>query len=459
MEKLPLCRLPVKEISSFVIIAIIFVVSFSACKKEDFSPGSLQSAAESLSKIVDHTNVILILGDDVGYEIPRCNGGKSYRTPNLDQMAATGTRFTQCHASPLCSPSRFMLLTGKYNFRNYAVWGMMDKNERTIADLLRDEGYKTFVGGKWQLDGGDQSIHSLGFDDYIVWLPFAKQGEELTGLRYKSPHLYTNGDFLADSLTLNKYGDDIVCDSIIQFMVRSGQSGQPFFVYYPMMLCHNPFSPTPDDREFATWDANLQVSDPKFFPSMVNYMDKKIGQIIHAVDSLGIAQNTIILYLGDNGSPALITSKFENVEIKGGKGHTTEYGTHVPLLVYEPGVVSTGVNDDLIDFTDFLPTIADMGGADISNNFGTTDGVSFYPVLFGEAGTPRSWIYCYYKPHENTVLKEWAQNINYKYYDGGKFYDIISDVLEENPISDSSLTLDEMVAKQQFIDVIDGMHK
>jgi len=449
----------VRDVFCFFFITVLFVLFSVGCKKENFPSLSLKSASSAFSEISGKPNIILILGDDIGYEIPTCDGGGSYSTPNIDEISANGIRFTQCHASPKCSPSRFMLLTGKYNFRNYTEWGIMDKNERTVSDLLQDAGYKTYVGGKWQFDGGDKSIHSLGFDDYIVYLPFARGNSEEDGSRYKNPHLYVNGEFLPDSLTLNKYGEDIVCDSIIHFMARNADCGQSFFVYYPMMLCHSPFSPTPDDVEFATWDPTVNKSNVNFFPSMVKYMDKKIGQVVHAVDSLGIAENTVILYIGDNGSPEHISSMFNGYEITGGKGLTTEYGTHVPMFVYEPGFITPGINDDLIDFTDFLPTIAGIADAGIPNNFKTIDGVSFFPRLAGETGERRSSIYCYYAPEADDIPVEWAQDVTYKYYGDGRFYNIVSDIQEEGPIPDSSLTTDEMLIKQQLFEVIDDMHK
>ncbi|HEX5151338.1 MAG TPA: sulfatase-like hydrolase/transferase, partial [Parafilimonas sp.] len=101
-------------------------------------------------------NIILILADDIGYKSLTCNGGNLYSTPNIDKLAKQGMRFTQCHASPSCSPSRHLLLTGKYNFRNYIEWGKMDPNEKTIGNMLKDAGYKTGFFGKDQLDGGWQ---------------------------------------------------------------------------------------------------------------------------------------------------------------------------------------------------------------------------------------------------------------------------------------------------------------
>ena len=128
----------------------------------------------------------MIVSDDIGYEIPTADGGRSYSTPNIDKIAKGGIRFTQVRAAPLCSPSRFMLFTGKYNFRNYGIWGIMDTTQRTIGNMLQDAGYTTCYAGKWQLDGGDNSIRKFGFDKYSVWLPFKVCPEETEGSRYKT---------------------------------------------------------------------------------------------------------------------------------------------------------------------------------------------------------------------------------------------------------------------------------
>jgi arylsulfatase A len=113
-------------------------------------------------------NIIFILGDDVGYKSLSCDGGNLYSTPNIDKLAKKGMRFTGCHATPLCSPSRFLLLTGKYNFRNYYQWGVMDAGEKTIGNMMRDAGYKTGFFGKEQLTGDGTALNAWGFDAYCV---------------------------------------------------------------------------------------------------------------------------------------------------------------------------------------------------------------------------------------------------------------------------------------------------
>jgi arylsulfatase A-like enzyme len=191
-------------------------------------------------------------------------------------------------------------------------------------------------------------------------------------------------------------------------------------------------------------------------------MDKKVAQIISKLRSLDIEKNTIILFTGDNGTSRQITSECNGEAIQGGKGLTTEYGTHVPLVAYAPGFIINSTNDDLIDFTDFLPTLADLAHIPMPKMYVILDGVSFYPRLIGQAGTPRDWIFCHYDPHperHGSAVKRYVQNVHYKYYEDGGFYDIISDIMERNPIPDAALTPEQKQDKQQFQNVLNGMHK
>src|SRR5690349_12505837 len=135
-------------------LSIVFILSSIgfyniSCNKGDKNSGGTGTGIFANGSTAK-PNIIFILADDVGYEVPTYSGGQSYSTPNLDFMAAGGTQFTECHASPLCSPSRFMLMTGKYNFRNYTHWGVMNFNQQTLANLAKAAGYSTCISGKWQ---------------------------------------------------------------------------------------------------------------------------------------------------------------------------------------------------------------------------------------------------------------------------------------------------------------------
>lgn len=404
---------------------------------------------------INRPNIIFILSDDIGYEVPTCDGGISYSTPRIDLMAQNGMRFTQFHA-PLCSPSRFMILTGKYNFRNYTNWGEMDHSQKTMGNLFKDGGYKTAYYGKWQLGGGDPSIKIFGFDNYCIWNPLDPSTKEQ---RYKSPHIYQNGEFVSDKLTRNKYGDDIFTDSLMNFI--DSNKASPFFIYYSMCIGHAPFCPTPDDSAFAKWNTS-KPSDTAFFPSMVKYMDKKVGMIIDKVNSLGIANNTVIIFASDNGTGDKVYSKFKDTTIKGGKNTTTEFGTHVPLIIQWLGkITGNSVNHDLIDCTDLIPTMADIAGITIPSSYGILDGIDFTPQLTGGKGTPRDWFFCHFDPlaGDHDTLKRWVQDKTYKLYDTTVspqflFYNIHTDKNEQHPIPDSLLTNEEMKIKGEFLNVL-----
>jgi arylsulfatase A len=404
----------------------------------------------------------------MGYEIPTFTGGQSYSTPNLDQLAQNSLQFAQCYTSPNCSPSRVMLMTGKYNFRNYIDWGILDINQYTISNLLHDAGYATCIAGKWQLDGGDASLKKFGFDSYLVFLPFrppTRAGENSENwYRYKSPHLYKNGAFLPDSATYGNYADDMFVNYIGKFI--DSNVSRPFFVYYPMSLCHNPHTPTPDDKTYAFWTPESHKTSTTNFPSMIKYLDKEVGKVISKIDSVGLSQNTIIIFLGDNGTFATITSKWRGDSVSGGKGTSTQYGTHVPLLVRWPGHTIPGSMDSaLLDLTDFMPTFADMANYNIPPQAGVIDGVSFFPALGVNPSFPRSSVFCDWQAYKGyymtSIRKRWAQTNQYKLYDSinkSKFYNILVDTLEKYPITNLTITPTERTIKSQLQQTLNQMH-
>lgn len=441
------------------------VVLFTGCTKiESLSTG--QARQNSLLWAKQKTNIIIILADDIGYEVPTYTGGSSYATPNIDKLAKDGMQFMQCYASPMCSPSRMMMMTGKYNFRNYYSWGKMPVTEKTIANMMQDAGYATCVSGKWQLDGGDTAIHNFGFDKYMVWAPYYKSGaggggsDDATG-QYKNPKIYVNGDYLPDSVINGKYGEDFFRQYLFDFI--DSNISKPFFALWTMNLCHKNFSPTPDDPEFAAWDPHKKPtkSDTIFFPSMVKYMDKQVGMLIQKLQQTNLTQKTIVFYLGDNGTPQDVHSTFQGQVIQGQKGITNYFGTHVPLIAYMPGSVKAGsFNDDLIDFTDFLPTMADIARRPLPD-YGTLDGKSFGPALKGIKGYARDWVYCYFYPHpeKDTSKAAWVNNkVNKLYDDDLGFVNIPTDPFEQNPIPYDMLTPNQKRDKDSFEIILSQLH-
>ncbi len=455
--------------NSYTLYRIVFLIMiFSvACKKDIHKITSTEtnSTAKISRSATQSPNILIILADDVGYEVPTCDGGQSYVTSNIDTMALNGMRFTQCHAAPLCSPSRFMLLTGKYNFRNYTTWGGMSIDNRTIGNMFQDAGYATCYTGKWQLDGGDNSIRTFGWEKYSVWLPFKLGDEKLEGSRYKSSKIYQDGGYMPPSYSQNKYSDDLFTAYLLNFIDRVKNTGRPFLAYYSMILCHEQFCPTPDDPEYSTWNyENLTIGDTRFFPSMVKYSDKKIGEIAAYLSTVGLLDNTLILYFGDNGTHPYIFSQYNGATVEGGKSFTNEPGTNVPLIAYWKGKIAAGnVSDILIDFTDFLPTLSEVAGINKPTAYGILDGVSFAPALTESIDSIRPCVYDSYAkyPDHKQPFVRWVQNDQYKLYDtvqgtaqAGQFVRIEKVTPDSSPIPDSLLTSKEKKIKKQMWKVL-----
>ncbi|MEM7514079.1 MAG: sulfatase-like hydrolase/transferase [Bacteroidota bacterium] len=391
-----------------------------------------------LSQESSKPNIILIMADDLGAETLGCYGGESYQTPHLDQMAKEGMRFSHAYSTPLCTPSRVQIMTGKYNFRNYKGFGILDTGEKTFAHYLKEEGYQTCVIGKWQLYGNERQYElagqhgslpdEAGFDDWCLWQIKDR------GFRYKSPTLSSKKS--GTQTYPGEYGPDLFVDYAAAFMKK--HQDNPFFLYYPMCITHDPFLPTPDENGFEAYDPEEKRNDTTHFGAMVTYMDKLVGRIKQEVDSLGLSENTLILFTGDNGTDRKVISSWNGQRIKGHKGYTTEAGTHVPLIAHWPGKIEAGkLNPNLIDFTDFLPMLMDAAQTDTSVE---GDGLSFYPQLVGTADSVRKWIFCSYAPKWGKFTPStYAQTHHFKLYANGKFFYLPDDPQEKFPIQPNKL--------------------
>jgi len=411
-------------------------------------------------------NIILIMADDVSWECFSCYGAEDYKTPNIDALAAKGIRFNHCYATPICTTSRVKIMTGQYNFRNYTHFGYLNPEEKTFAHLLKSAGYKTAIAGKWQLNGlyhqaeGSEDASrpvNAGFDEYCLWQVTTQKGGERGGERFWSPPLEQNGKFLTKKDNHEKYGPDIMSDFVCNFIDRN--QNEPFFVYYPTVLVHDPFVPTPDnigDRP-RTHESNKepkgQAARKANFVAMVEYLDKIVGKIVKKVDEVGQLENTLILFTADNGTHVSLTSRWNGQEIKGGKGGTTDMGTHVPFVASWKGQSPAGlVSDDLIDFTDFYTTFAQAAGVPLGKD-DPIDGRSFLPQLQGQKGHPRNWVLCHYQPYWGRFPgTQYVRNQTHKLYRNGSFFNVPNDLKEANDLSpeqgkESRQSLQEILAK------------
>lgn len=369
------------------------------------------------------------MADDLGYECITANGGESYQTPNLDRLAANGVRFENCHSMPLCTPTRVQLMTGRYNVRNYLNFGTLLRSETTFAHLLKTAGYSTGICGKWQLGKEKDAPQHFGFDEALLWQHTRRPP------RYANAGLELNGE--EKDYPEGSYGPTLINDFALDFVTR--HKAAPFFLYYPMILTHDPYQPTPDS---ADWDPKLvgenKKRNEKYFADMVAYMDKMIGRLDAKLGELGIRENTLLIFTGDNGTGKGATSRFKGADYPGGKGTTTARGSHVPLIASWPAVMKQGrVCEDLISGADFLPTLCEAVGAAVPAN---TDGISFLPQLKGGQGTPRDAIYMWYSPRQKPDMKvrEYAFDHSFKLYRTGEFYDLKADPQEQHPLSEAA---------------------
>ncbi|MFN7138426.1 MAG: sulfatase-like hydrolase/transferase [Limisphaerales bacterium] len=392
-------------------------------------------------------NVLLIMADDLGAECLGSYGGQSYSTPNLDKMAAEGMRFATAYSTPLCSPTRVQLMTGRYGFRTGwtnligrgATGTRLDyfdpNKEITFGHLLKKAGYATALAGKWQLarfpDHPDH-VKQSGFDTYSCWMWVEDPTGNKATLRYWNPVIWQEGKRLEKEIA-DKYGEDVFTEFLINFMKEN--KNKPFFAYYPMLLTHSPFVPTPDSKES---DPKTVRQSPKYFGDMVAYTDKTVGRLLAALDELGIRENTVIIFTGDNGTPKEITSRAYGLEIPGGKGTVSHVGSHVPFIVQWKGVTPAGkVVNDPIDLSDVFPTLAELAQTELPKDR-KIDGHSFAPQLRGKEGSPRQWIF------SQLQGQRLVRDKRYTLHSDGRMFDVKKDPLEKKDLSQS---VDPKIAK------------
>ena len=406
-------------------------------------------------------NLIVIMADDLGAKELSCYGNEDHRTPHLDRLARTGVQFDTCFATPLCHPTRFEIMTGQYGSTN-KIFNFAGRrggpkptspeeqivNHLTFAQVLESAGYATAHAGKWQLTGKIPTlVRETGFDEYCMWaykhnLP---EGVEHDGgwegkpgqktCRYWHPSIVTNGEYLPTEK--DDYGPDIFTEFLIDF-VRRHKDG-PFFLYYPMALTHAPYysTPTTDPDETEKF-----THSPDKFKENVEYVDKLIGRIVAALEEMGLRDDTILFFTGDNGTGGQ------------GKGQPTELGARVPMIVNGPGRVKPlGLSDELVDLSDVLPTLAELAGAKLPDDR-PIDGRSYAFLLEGRPGTPREWIFSYLGDRRILRTKRWLLEDNSPHH-YGRLYDCGThrDGTDYRDVTDS--TNPEVLAiKRQFDQIL-----
>ncbi len=374
-------------------------------------------------------NILFILADDLGIDGVSCYGADRLKTPNIDRLAQGGIRFTHGYTAPLCGPSRALILTGRYAFRtgatNQDATGLMKPSVETMMPtILKPAGYVTGMIGKWgQLPLGPAEF---GFDEY---------------LQFKGSGVYWNTEPRSQTYSENgkirnlrdqEYMPDVMHNYLVDFMTR--HRNQPFYAYYSMSHVHAKIVRTPDSAPDST----------DLYADNITYMDKLVGKVLGELDRLKLRDNTLVLFVGDNGTAGGQANKcsVNGRRLSGEKGSMLEGGALVPLIANWPGKTPVGkVNADMIDSTDFLPTFAEVAGAKLPAK-NVLDGHSFASQLHGQKGQPRDWIYI-------QLAGMWyAREAAWKLNQAGELFDMSKAPFEE-PLVPANTTNPEAVAARK----------
>ncbi|MGD0039206.1 MAG: sulfatase-like hydrolase/transferase [Isosphaeraceae bacterium] len=347
-----------------------------------FTAGSAAMAAAS-----DKPNIIFVLADDLGIDGVSCYGADSHRTPHIDKLAESGLRFNTCYASPLCGPSRCLLMTGRYAFRTGGItnesWraggsGARSADEFPMARLMKQAGYATGQAGKWRQLG--ESPRDWGFDEYLT-------DNTASGWYWETKY--------------NKNGKEL-------------------------------------DLPRGTYG----------YDDNIRYMDKQLGAMVAELERLGLRQNTLVVFSGDNGTAAGYPSPVHGRMINGWKGSMLEGGSRVPLIASWPAVTPAGkVLDDIVSFADPYATFAELAGVKPPEGF-KIDGQSFAARLRGEPGTPRAWAYVQLDGHW------YVREPGFKLNEAGSLFDMSDAPFVEKLVPPEADTAQSKAARQRLAAVL-----
>jgi arylsulfatase A-like enzyme len=401
----------------------------------------------------ERPNIIIILADDLGDQSIGAYGGRFFRrddfsapirTPNIDTLSAEGMRFERAFATPVCSPSRAQLLTGKYAYRvgfpdiagrNGAVDSLDPEKHTTLARALKDAGYVTALAGKWHLG---QRAPPVGPDAEET------DSKHITACGFDR-QFNTLGAYMRDygSPKPGEYAPDRIQSWVLRFLDSRKDRPEPFFLYYASPLAHTPLKPTPLNPDGP-------AEGIENFPFIIEYLDRQVGEVMAKLDELGMRENTLVLFSGDNGTHGFSSVMADGSVMVAGKATMKDSGSRVPLIANWRGVIEPArVSRRLVDFTDIMPTCLDLTGVPAPEGL---DGVSFAPRLRGQRGTPREWVHVL-MVDEYFVRDEWL-----KLREDGTLYDVRIPSRRETPIPPDRMSTRVIAAKQKLEAVARRLH-
>ncbi|MCX7818996.1 MAG: arylsulfatase [Kiritimatiellae bacterium] len=411
------------------------------------SAGILGALLAALGAIAaPRPNVVIILTDDLGYGDLGCHGNPMIRTPNLDRLHAESVRFTDFHVDPTCSPTRAALMTGRYSTR-VGVWhtvmgrSLMFRDETTIAEVFAAHGYRTACIGKWHLgDNYPMRPQDRGFHETLIHGGGGiGQTPDWWGNDYVDDHYLHNGEWRA----FRGYCTDVFFDAAIAFIER--HRDRPFFLYLAPNVPHSPYR-APEAYRRACADRGVPPPMDAFY-GMIEHLDEAIGRLRERLRSLGVADNTILMFLSDNGTAAGMRHGSGrpgewtgfNAGMRGQKGSAYEGGHRVPCFLHWPAGGLAGGRDvrQLAAHFDLLPTLVELCGLSWSSPR-PLDGRSLVPLLRGrEAEWPDRTLFVHVQREE--IPPKWRASAvmtqRWRLVDGRELYDITADAAQQRDVA------------------------
>ncbi|MGJ8649898.1 MAG: sulfatase [Opitutaceae bacterium] len=396
--------------------------------------GSPAQADPAGAELQVKPNILLILADDLGYNDLGFQGSKEIRSPHLDAIAASGVRFTNAYVSAsVCSPSRAGLMTGRYQQQfghepNSPPSHLgMNLNEKTMADLLKAQSYRTGAIGKWHLGNSDPFYPTNRGFDYFCGLRagsrsyFHHEKDDKPG-SFKAIEL--NGEYLG----FEGYITDFFSGKAVEFIEAQSEEA-PFFLYLSYTAPHGPMHATEADLKLFE---HIKDKKRRTYAAMIWAMDRGVGQVMDAVRSKGFLENTLVIFLSDNGGPILDNAS-NNYPLNGFKGIKFEGGIRVPYVMSWPGKLAAGATyESMVSSLDILPTALQLAGGDVDAiDFAGRD---LMPFIQGEVNA---------SPHERLFWhKEWFSamregdwKLMYVQDFGYALYDLKNDIGEQDNVA------------------------
>ncbi len=405
-------------------------------------------------------NIIFIMVDDLGYADLGSYGQTEIQTPHLDALAAQGMRFTQAYAgSCVCTPSRSVVMTGRHNGRSPARDNVphypsyLDDEDVTVAEVLREAGYRTGGVGKWSL-GDPGTVGAPTRQGFDMWFGYLNQDHA----HYYYPEYLDDNEgrfeMPGNSKTQAIYSHDVIVDRSLEF-IRESADG-PFFFYGAFTLPH--FSSKEEDPTELAIPSNEPYGDRDWSPAMKNYaamvtmLDRDVGRIVSLVEELGLTENTLIIFTSDNGPWGPIAEAFDsNGPLRGVKRDLYEGGIRVPFVAQWPEVIPAGgVSHRIVTAWDMLPTFAEVAGAKAPDGI---DGISILELLKNRAPT-REHRYLYFDfGHTREAYQQAVRLGDWKAVRRGadaaiELYNLAADVGEQ---TDLAAEFPEVVAEMDSI--------